>query len=274
MNLSQVKLVVTDMDGTLLNTNGKVSAQFFNQFKALKKHNIHFVAASGRQFQSISQKLNAIKDDISIIAENGGVMKHADRTKVLLKLSSEDVSKSVEILRNVKGSYIVLCGRKTAYIETKDSHFISKLNEYYTAYKTVDDLTKVTDDEFLKIAVYHFESSENQVLPHIKEIVNELQVTVSGHNWLDISHKEANKGYALKMLQKALGIESEETMVFGDYNNDLEMLELAYFSYAMENAHPNVKKVANFETKSNNEQGVEFILQQLINSKTNKKLEK
>tara|TARA_R110002096_G_scaffold431902_1_gene647754 strand:- start:219 stop:1031 length:813 start_codon:yes stop_codon:yes gene_type:complete len=270
MNLSQVKLVVTDMDGTLLNTNGKVSALFFNQFNILKKHNIHFVAASGRQYQSILQKLDTIKNDISIIAENGGVVQHADKTKVLLKLSSEDVLKSVEILRTIKGSYIVLCGRKTAYIETKDSHFISKLSEYYTVYKAVDDLTKVTDDDFLKIAVYHFESSETQVLPQINDIANELQVTVSGQNWLDISHKEANKGYALKMLQEELGIDTEETMVFGDYNNDLEMLELAHFSYAMENAHPNVKKVANFKTKGNNELGVEFILEQLIYSKTTK----
>lgn len=268
MNLSEVKLVVTDMDGTLLNTKGEVSSLFFNQFKVLKKHNIHFVAASGRQYQSILHKLDPIKNDISIIAENGGIMKYADKTNILLKLSSEDVLKSIEILRTIKDSYIVLCGRKTAYIETNDSHFISKFSEYYTAYKIVEDLTKVTDDDFLKIAVYHFESSENKVLPHINKIINQLQVTVSGQNWLDISHKDANKGYALKILQKELGVNSGETMVFGDYNNDLEMLELAHFSYAMKNAHPNVKKVANFETKGNNELGVEFILEQLIESKT------
>ena len=56
-------------------------------------------------------------------------------------------------------------------------------------------------------------------------------------------------------------------MVFGDYNNDLEMLELAYFSYAMENAHPNVKKAARFQTNSNNEEGVEMILEQLLSAK-------
>lgn len=267
MNLSEVKLVVTDMDGTLLNTKGEVSERFFNQFKELKKRNIHFVAASGRQYQSIQHKLDAIKNDISIIAENGGLMQHNNKTDILLKLSSEDVVKSIEILREVKDCYIVLCGKETAYIETNDSYFVSKFDEYYTAYKIVDDLTKVTHDDFLKIAVYHFKSSETYVLPKIEPITQQLQVTVSGQNWLDISHTNANKGYALNKLQKELGIETKETMVFGDYNNDLQMLELAYFSYAMENAHPNVKKIANFETKSNNEQGVELILDQLINSK-------
>lgn len=271
MNLSQVKLVVTDMDGTLLNSKNEVSALFFNQFNELKKHNIHFVAASGRQYQSIVHKLDTIKNDISIIAENGNVMQHANKTSILLKLSHEEVLKSIQILRNIKDCYIVLCGRKAAYIETKDSDFVSKFREYYTSYQIVENLSKVIDDDFLKIAVYHFESSETKVVPYLEEITNKLQVTVSSKNWLDISHKKANKGYALNMLQKELGIEVKETIVFGDYNNDLQMLELAHFSYAMENAHPNVKKIANFETKSNNDEGVEFILQQLIKSKTLKK---
>ena len=56
-------------------------------------------------------------------------------------------------------------------------------------------------------------------------------------------------------------------MVFGDYNNDLEMIEQAAYSFAMQNAHPNVTKAANYTTKSNNEGGVEHILEQLIAAK-------
>ena len=56
-------------------------------------------------------------------------------------------------------------------------------------------------------------------------------------------------------------------MVFGDYNNDIEMLELAHFSYAMQNAHPNIIKAANYSTKTNNENGVEYILEKLIEAK-------
>mgnify|MGYP000300712862 CR=1 FL=1 len=83
---------------------------------------------------------------------------------------------------------------------------MSKFNEYYAAYKIVDDLTKVNNDSFLKIAVYHFNSSEDYVLPYVDKIAEELQVTVSGQNWLDISHAKANKGYALKKLQNKLGV--------------------------------------------------------------------
>jgi hydroxymethylpyrimidine pyrophosphatase-like HAD family hydrolase len=104
------------------------------------------------------------------------------------------------------------------------------------------------------------------ILPKVKQLENDMQVIVSGQNWLDISHNNANKGFALNILQNRLNISKEETMVFGDYNNDLKMLALADFSYAMENAHANVKNIAKFQTKSNDELGVELVLEQLIDS--------
>lgn len=264
MNFSKVKLIVSDMDGTLLNPKSEVSPRFFNQFNELKKRNIHFVAASGRQYQSILEKLYTIKDDISIIAENGGMMKYDNKEHILLKLTAENITKSVKILRKIDGAYIVLCGRKSAYIETSNPDFVSKFSKYYSEFQIVEDLTKVTDDDFLKIAIFHFECSEKNILPHLTALKNDMQIIVSGQNWLDISHADANKGYALSILQEKLGVTKEETMVFGDYNNDLQMLELAHFSYAMENAHTEVKKTARFQTKSNSEEGVELILEQLI----------
>ena len=66
------------------------------------------------------------------------------------------------------------------------------------------------------------------------------------------------------MVQNRLGISKAETLVFGDYNNDLEMMEHADYSFAMANAHPNVKAAARFETLSNDERGVEHILEQLL----------
>lgn len=265
MTLSKIKLVVSDLDGTLLNQNGEISTRFFQQFQELQKQNIHFVAASGRQYQSITHKLESIKDKISIIAENGSLVKFNNETKVLFELSKKELVRTIEILRKIKGCHIVLCGRNAAYIESKNEDFVSKFSEYYAISKNVEDLTTVINkDAFLKVAVFHFESSEGFILPHLNEIESELKVVVSGQNWLDISHPDVNKGHALGLLQKELNITEEETMIFGDYNNDLQMLKLGHFSYAMENAHPNVKKIARFKTKSNSEEGVETILEQLL----------
>ncbi|TBV24827.1 Cof-type HAD-IIB family hydrolase [Meridianimaribacter sp. CL38] len=267
MNLSQVKLVVTDMDGTLLNSKGEVSDNFYSIFKELKHHNIHFIAASGRQYHSIIDKLHDIKDEITVIAENGGIAKQGKTQLLSNYFPIEVIHQLIVLLRTIDDAHIVLCGENYAYVESKDDDFIFMFSEYYTQFKLVEDLTEVLDDNFLKIAVYSFGGSEEFVYPHVKNYENDLQVKISGNNWLDLSHINTNKGYALQQIQTTLGISKAETMVFGDYNNDLEMLQLADYSFAMKNAHPNVKKVAKFETKSNDEGGVEFILKQLINDK-------
>lgn len=274
MNLAQVKLVVTDMDGTLLNDQGEVSKQFYSLFEQLKAHNIHFAAASGRQYYSIANKLSPIVDDITIIAENGGIARRGQKELLVTQMHKEKVFELIHLLRTVKDSYIVLCGKKSSYVETTNETFINLFNEYYARYERVEDLTAVEDDEFVKIAIYHFESSEAFIYPAVKHLEDKLQVKVSGPNWVDISHPNAHKGHALRLLQEKLGYTPEQTMVFGDYNNDLEMLGLATFSYAMENAHPEVKKVANYSTKSNEENGVEYILAQLIDAKESAKLQK
>ncbi len=267
MDFSKVRMVVIDMDGTLLNSKGQISDTFFNLYSELKKFNIKFVAASGRPYDSIINKIGFLKDEITIVSENGAYAKHKHQELLLTNLAENRRELILPILRKLDGVYPVLCGKNYAYLETREKRFIDVFNEYYVSYKIVDDLSKVNNDDFLKIAVYHFESSEKFIYPAVKHLENEMQVKVSGEHWVDLSEKNANKGYAIDFLQKKWGITKEETMVFGDYNNDIEMLELADFSYAMENAHPNVLKTANYMTKSNDEEGVEIVLKELLKAK-------
>ncbi len=263
MDLSQVKLVVTDMDGTLLNSNHEVSGRFLELFEKLKQRDILFVAASGRQYQSIIDKLAPIKDDILVIAENGGVAMQNGTELLSTPLNQSAKNKILDILASIENIHPVLCGKNGAHILDNSPKFEEKLQEYYSKYTVIDDL-KAFKDEIVKIAVYHFESSEKYIYPSLKQLEGDLQVKVSGQNWVDISSPDANKGFALQKVQELHGITPEETMVFGDYNNDLEMLALADFSFAMENAHPNVKKVAKYSTSSNDDFGVERVLEQLL----------
>lgn len=268
MDLSKVKLVVSDMDGTLLNAKGEVSQLFFEVFKILQKNKVHFVAASGRQYNSIVQKLAPIKDYITVIAENGAIAKQQNKTLLLNKLPSKKLSAIINTLRNIENAYIVLCSENTAYIESTNKTFTALFQEYYTAFKTVEDLTKIVSDiDFLKIAVYHLKSSETYIYPEVRHLENDFLLKISGQNWLDISTAKANKGTALQFVQKQLGVTKEETLVFGDYHNDLEMLACADFSFAMKNAHSDIKKAANYETDSHNDFGVEKILQQVVAAK-------
>ena len=115
MDLSKVKLVVSDMDGTLLNSKGEVSTLFFDLFKKLQKQNILFCAASGRQYHSIINKLATIKDEIYVIAENGAIAKKGDEVLLLKSLNTKKVTNIIPVLRNIKDTHIVLCSQDTAY---------------------------------------------------------------------------------------------------------------------------------------------------------------
>ena len=265
IDFSKVKLVVSDMDGTLLNSKGEVSQQFFALFKELKKRSIHFCAASGRQHNSIVDKLSTIKNEIYVIAENGGIAKKGDEVFLSNFLEPEKVLKLIPILREVEGANMVLCCNDAAFIESKDERFIGLFQEYYHSFEVVENLMEIPKTTpVFKIAIYHFNSSEEFIYPVIKDLNSEVLLKVSGQNWLDISDKKANKGNALREIQKLLNITKEETLVFGDYHNDIEMMQEADFSFAMKNAHSDIKKLANYSTESNDDFGVERILEKLI----------
>jgi len=263
MDLSKIKLVVTDMDGTLLNSKHEVSERFFALFSQLKAKGILFTAASGRQHNSIVDKLDPIKDDIIVIAENGGYASQNGTKLVFTPLPNKAQNLILNSLDSVNDVHPVLCGKDNAYVTGASSEFLEKLKEYYTEYTLMDDL-KAFEGEVLKVAIYHFESSEKYIYPVVKHLEGGLKVKISGENWVDISSPNAHKGFALQKVQEMYGIRPSETLVFGDYNNDLEMLALADFSFAMANAHPNVKKAANYSTLSNDEFGVERVLEQLL----------
>ncbi|MDC6367764.1 MULTISPECIES: HAD family hydrolase [Flavobacteriaceae] len=263
MDLSQIKMVVTDMDGTLLNSNHEVSNQFFEIFDELKKRNIKFVAASGRQYHSMVDKLKTIQDDIIFISENGAYVKQMEKVLLTTPIDQTNVHTILSAISSVENAHPVLCSKDNAYVNGESSAFIEMLKEYYSEFEVVVDQTKVEDD-VLKVAIYHFDSSEKYIYPAVSHLEDQLKVKVSGSNWVDVSHQNAHKGFALEKLMQQYGIASNEIMVFGDYNNDLEMLQLSDYSFAMANAHPNVHKVAQYTTASNNEFGVEKVLEKLL----------
>ena len=261
--LKDVKLVVTDMDGTLLNPNHEVSTQFIDQFWALKEKGITVVAASGRQHNSIVEKLAAVENELTVIAENGAMTTFHGKETVFTPYPKGHLNKTLALLKKQENMHPVLCTNGSAFISKGQEKFEPILREFYSAFNVIDRLEDCTQ-EVLKIAIYHFESSEKYIFPLVQDLANEVKIKISGPNCVDLSHPNANKGFALNALQKHLGVSREQTMVFGDYFNDLEMMEQAHFSYAMANAHPEIIKKANYKTGSNSEFGVETVLEKLL----------
>ena len=263
---SEIKLIVSDMDGTLLNSKHEVSPQFFRAYHHLQEKGIQFAVASGRQYYSLKERLEPIEDEVIYIAENGAIVMYKGEEKYLVPMSTDIVHEIIKEVRALGDKYLVLCGREQAYIEKNDPEFMEHFLNHYEKYELVDDLLKVKDDVFLKLTICDLKGAEENSLPHIEHFGEDLQVKLSGKIWIDFNDKEAQKGNALKALQQHLGIAKEETIVFGDYLNDLELFEHAGRSYAMQNAHDDVKAIATHHTGSNDQLGVETVLEELLES--------
>jgi Cof subfamily protein (haloacid dehalogenase superfamily) len=262
-NLAHIKLVVTDMDGTLLNSHHLVSERFYTAFEELKSLGVTFVAASGRQYDSIYHKLYRIADQIYIAAENGGYTLYQDREIHQADFPSHLLERPLNLLEKRPDIHAVLCTKNKAFIKRGFPDFESFVIQYYSAYETIERLSDCTEP-VLKIALYHPEGSEKHIYPHVEALSNELKVKISGPNWVDLSHQEAHKGTAVAKIQSLLNISPAETLCLGDYLNDLEMLGQSHYSFSMGNAHPDVVKAAKYQTASNDQFGVEMVLEKII----------
>jgi len=258
-----IKLIVTDMDGTLLNDEHQIHPDFWEIEEELTKKGIMFSVASGRQFYNLESKFEKIKDRMLFFAENGTYVVYKGKEIYLNPLKRDDANKFIEIGRNLENTQLVLCGKNSAYVESKDESFYTEIKKYYERLEVVEDLTKV-DDTILKVTLCNFNGVEENTYPHFNDYTNDFKVAIAASVFIDITSLSANKGNAIKGVQKELNITPEETLVFGDYLNDLEMMENAKFSYAMKNAHPQIKSASKFITNfDNNQNGVLRTIEEL-----------
>ena len=251
-----VKLIVTDMDGTLLDDTLKLPDAIWEVIETLESKNILFAVASGRQYHTLAHIFDRVREKMLFIAENGTYVVYKNKLLFQQPLDPDAVKQFVKLGRSVRDTHIMLCGTETAYIESTDERFLTQARKYYHRLEIVPDLLEVKAD-ILKFTVCDFSGSEANSYPHYKPFEVDFKVAVSGEVWLDIMHKLANKGTALSRMQEILNISDTQTLVFGDYLNDLEMMENAANSYAMANAHPEIGRISKFKTRfDNNNNGV------------------
>ena len=264
---ADIGLVVCDMDGTLLDADGLVPEGFWPLLHEMTARGIAFVPASGRQYQSLVRLFDRFPGTLSYVAEHGAV---AVREGELLHAAAMDpdfVRCAVLAVRaaNDDGARLraIACRADGASIESADPEFAAHAATYCAVLHQVDDLTADTDG-VVKIAVYDFDdaaATANGVLAHLGD---DHALVVSGAHWLDITGRGVHKGVGVRRLQEHFGVSAARTVVFGDYLNDLEMLDAADLSYAMDNAHPEVAARARFRAPSNVEHGVVTVLSELL----------
>jgi len=255
-----IRLIAADMDGTLLDDDNELHEHFWPLVHELNRRGILFCPASGRQYFNLRERFADIADEIVFIAENGTYVVHRDREVSSDCLELSDARRLVSTVRETVAAGvdagIVVCGKRSAYIDRTDALFRAEIDRYYTRLEVVDDLLTVSDDEVLKVSVFDFGSAAHTTAPGLAGYHETHLVTVSSAHWVDITSQTANKGRAIQHLQDAFAITPAQTMVFGDFLNDLEMMGAADYSFAMDNAHPLLRERARYIAPPNSENGV------------------
>ncbi|NLL05817.1 MAG: HAD family phosphatase [Clostridiaceae bacterium] len=257
-----IKLIAIDVDGTLLNAEGKLPEGFGELLLRLVDKGVYVAIASGRQYHTLINDFEPYKHQLVFIAENGSIVMHKGKELFFRSLERQKVEGIIRDIRGADKCDIVLCGKKSAYVETLNSEFEAEVRKYYHRCELVEDLLCVEDD-VLKIALYDYIDAQEHSYPiFASKWSKETNVIVSGKHWMDFGRLDVDKGVAIKNLQGMFGVEYNETMVFGDYFNDVPMMEEAYYSYAVENAPEGVRAKARFVAPANSEEGVLKVIYQ------------
>ncbi|MGL4108537.1 HAD family hydrolase [Clostridium sp. LP20] len=251
-----IKLIATDMDGTLLDEKGKLPKNFFNTLEKLNEKGVKFVVASGRPYPTLFENFKPISEDLYYICDNGAFIVENGTVSDISIINKDTVHSIIKYCADIPNIQIILCGMEGAYHLPCSSDFTDEIDKYYIKKHIVNNLLYVSDDIF-KITICDLSNPSTNSYKHLEPIYgDDLMVVVSGEVWVDIMNKDVNKGAALEKIQKDQNISKEETMVFGDFYNDVEMLKKAHYSFVMENANEDMKQYGNFIAKSNKEYGV------------------
>ena len=262
-----IKLIITDMDGTLLDNSSNINNEFWELYKEIKKRNIIFSVASGRQYFSIKDKFESIKDEIIFIAENGAYVIFNDNEILSNTLNKNEVDLLLDIIKQIPDVKLVVYGKKTAYTNVKEESFFEESKDFLKKYEIVDNFDDIHDKIF-KFALYHQIDAEKNIYPYLKNIEAQFKILIAQKKWIDIMRMDTDKGYALQKIQQKFNISKNETMAFGDYLNDYIMLQNAEYSFAMANAHEKLKRIAKYIADSNDNNGfVKAVREYLINNK-------
>ena len=254
-----IKLIASDIDGTLVeNSTAVLYPEMFDLIRKLKQEGILFCAASGRQYQSIANMFEPVKDDIIFLAENGAHIRYKDKDIALVEMKREHIEEIVHTIRreNTEGDYIVSTN-DGSIMDTGNQEFIDLITYgYRNKFRLVEDVLAEAVP-IIKIAAFRKESirklGESVLIP---AFADKVKATMAGEEWVDYMDASVDKGNALQTIQAYFNIKKEETIAFGDNSNDIGLLKAAGRGFAVETALSEVKAVATDVCPSYEKKGV------------------
>ena len=269
-NHMKIKLVAVDLDGTLLTDKREITTEVFEAVQDAKKAGVKVVITTGRPIsgvQKILQELKLTDPGDYVITFNGGLVQDAATKEDVVSetLTYEDYL-DIELLARKLELPMHASTKKGMYTANRNigkyTIYESMLVDSPVFYRTPEEMTT---KEIVKIMMV----DEPEILDEkIKEIpsifFDKYNISKSAPFYLEITPKTASKGKAIKYLADFLGLTLDQTMAIGDQENDRSMLEMVDNPVVMENGTAELKKIAKYITKSNQESGVAYAIREWV----------
>ena len=265
-----IKLIAIDVDGTLLNSKHELSLENKKSIQWAEENGITIALASGRPLNGLFDVFKQLELDASkhyLIGFNGAVVAKASDYSVIFERTIElDLAKS--ILRHVSQFPLTpILSRKTELIVQDENGYNvhGEANANQMSLVVVDDLANYIDYQPNKILI----SGEPTLIDQYREAIQApfiglVDFVKSAPFYLEIIVKDTNKGSSLDYLAQSLSLTKNAVMAIGDNYNDLSMIEYAECGVAMGQADDFIKSKAQFISLSNDENGVAYAIQNVI----------
>ena len=266
-----IKLIATDMDGTLLDPKGQVDLPRLEKLlDQLEEREIRFVIATGNEIHRVKQLLGHLTERVVLIVANGARIFEGNQLLQAQTWDDDMVNRALEFFkgRECQDQFVVTSMNggfvKEGTVFTQLENFMTPemIELFYQRMNFVEELESHLFGGVLKMSLVVGEERSDSVLEEINQLFNGyVQAVSSGYGCIDILQAGIHKAWGLQELLKRWDIKAEEIMAFGDSENDVEMLQLAGISYAMENADDKAKAVATNFAPSNSQAGVYQVLE-------------
>ena len=256
-----VKLIASDMDGTLLDENGQVPPETFDLILALRERGVRFVASSGRRYDRLCDFFSPVKDRMDFVASNGAQV-FADGVQidreVYSHLAIRRLAKTVAMFPNM---HLALFDRTKSYLLDDEDKFVREVDK---------DLPNVEPSPQVSIIKASIFCDDGNVMDNAYVLQRELgglfTFAPSGSSYIDAMQPGISKASGIAQVMEYHGIDASEVMAFGDAMNDYEIIRFVGTGCAMANGRPALRAVADRVIGSNIEHAVQSEMRRVLES--------
>ena len=265
-----IKHLFSDMDGTVLNSNGQMS-EF--TIKTIKESGLPFTLVSARSPQKMENIINTLGIDGIHVSFNGAlIFEKKNNEKIILHRQPLDFSVARNLVLDLRDKFpstgISLYDVLNWNIDLETDAIIGEYNIVKVAYSIVDFKEYFREEkEIYKVSFIEYNKEIfEKIVDYVQKKYSNEELTFqrSLNGYLEITHMDAKKSKGIELISEFEKLTKNEVAAFGDGQNDIPMFESVGYSVVMGNASDDVKKYADYVTKSNNKDGVAYAIENFI----------